>query len=89
LAPHLNTLARYATQLNADKPQYTSHTALISYTLMPFVKNKSIDKLVIGCCSADELEQILIAYQLAKNIDFDFSALAITEPSIINPSLWC
>jgi len=89
LAPHLNTLARYATQLSVENPQYTNRIALIAYALMPFVKNKYIDKLVVGCCSADELQQILIAYQLAKNLDFDFSALAITEPSIINPSLWC
>ena len=91
LAPHLKTLEHYATKLSAAQPQgsnINSNTALIALVLAPFVQNQAIDKLVLGCCSAEELQQIITAYQLAKNLTFDYSDFAMTEPSIINPSLW-
>ncbi|MBU2892937.1 aldo/keto reductase [Colwellia sp. D2M02] len=78
---HLNTLAQQ--QNNHDIT-----TAKIAVALAPFIKESTINKLVIGCCSTGELQQIITAYELAKTITYDFSQFAEADENIINPSRW-
>lgn len=84
LAPYLTKL----TKLTEQYPNEQKNTVLIALALAPFIQNDAIDQLVLGSCSPLELKQIITAYQLAENIAYDFKEFAITDPKIINPSLW-
>ena len=56
-----------------------------------FLQNKVIDKLIVGCCSTKQLEEIILAYQeaLLLNINSqELSTLASNQQGLINPSLW-
>lgn len=54
--------------------------------------NPFIDKAVIGCCSVQQLDQIVEHYQLAKQLDVGHkelvAELAYSDEALINPSNW-
>jgi aryl-alcohol dehydrogenase-like predicted oxidoreductase len=91
LPEYLAPLMPYLAQLTKFTEQYANtnkNTVLIAYALAPFIQKKEIDKLVLGSCSVKELKQIVSAVQLAKKLSFDYKKFAISDPKIINPSLW-
>ncbi|MFT5162747.1 MAG: aryl-alcohol dehydrogenase-like predicted oxidoreductase [Alteromonadaceae bacterium] len=49
-----------------------------------------ISKIVVGCCSVQQLQQVVEAYHQADEINpqVDFSAFAVTNTSVINPVNW-
>jgi aryl-alcohol dehydrogenase-like predicted oxidoreductase len=79
LEPKLSRLKEYH-QNNKEK--------IIAMALAPFVQNPLIDKLVIGCCSAKELEQIISAYKLAEKIQIDLSLFSVEDENLIDPRKW-
>lgn len=55
------------------------------------IDDNIIEHIVVGCCSVEQLSEIMAAYQTAKEIDLNkeqLNALASTEQALINPSLW-
>jgi len=85
--PHyLNGLLKYSQKLHAMCG--SSKEMLIAHALAPFVQNPLIDKIVVGCCSAEELAQILKAYNIAQSLSFDISSLSVKAQTLINPSQW-
>lgn len=66
----------------------------ITLALAFLLHNKNaqyIDKIVVGCCSALQLSEIVLAYHNAKNLCIspqDFDALASNNEALINPSTW-
>jgi len=55
-------------------------------------QNSFIDKAVVGCCTAIQLEEIVEHYHLAKNLlnnqGEQLNDLACSDEQLINPSLW-
>lgn len=60
----------------------------MSLLLAPYVQHPDISKIIIGCCSANELSEIVHAYQEAKNCEFNYQEFAIFDDNITNPSKW-
>ena len=51
-------------------------------------QHQVVSKMIIGCCNAQQLEEIIIAYHQAMRINDDLSGLACNEPSLIMPTNW-
>ncbi|MFT4927990.1 MAG: aryl-alcohol dehydrogenase-like predicted oxidoreductase [Phenylobacterium sp.] len=50
--------------------------------------HQGVDKIVVGVCSQQQLEEVVQAYQLAKQIDFDVAPLRCHEEALTSPFLW-
>ena len=48
----------------------------------------NIGKMVVGCCNIKQLSEIISAYNLAKDINEDLSALSCENENLIIPSNW-
>jgi aryl-alcohol dehydrogenase-like predicted oxidoreductase len=86
LPEHLLPLKPILTKIHALVG--TNKQDLIAYALAPFIQNKAIDKIVIGCCSSQELAEIIAAYEQAHTINYPFQFCAIDDENIILPSNW-
>jgi aryl-alcohol dehydrogenase-like predicted oxidoreductase len=78
----LQNLTDAATKLNCDKL-----TLALAYVL----SQSFIDKILVGCCSEQQLIEILTAYEQAQLLyleDNFFKALGSNDQKLINPSLW-
>jgi len=51
-------------------------------------QNKSISKMVVGCCNTQQLEEIIDAYNSALTINADLSTLACSDENLLIPSNW-
>jgi aryl-alcohol dehydrogenase-like predicted oxidoreductase len=51
-------------------------------------QHKNIDKMVVGCCNAKQLLEIISANVVAKEINEDLSSLACKNENLIIPSNW-
>jgi aryl-alcohol dehydrogenase-like predicted oxidoreductase len=80
---HLNKLRPQLEKLQKDNNKLT-----IAKALAPFVQNKLIDKIVIGCCSVIELKQIISAYNIAKTLKIKLEDFEITDIDTIDPRNW-
>ncbi|MFC3031819.1 aldo/keto reductase [Pseudoalteromonas fenneropenaei] len=63
----------------------------LSLALAIAVQNSHIDKILVGCCAAEQLIEVVNAYQRAENLKVDMSTLkrlACKEQQLINPTLW-
>jgi aryl-alcohol dehydrogenase-like predicted oxidoreductase len=49
---------------------------------------EEIDRILIGVCSAEELEQILQATDAVRPENVDFTRFACYDEKIVNPSMW-
>jgi aryl-alcohol dehydrogenase-like predicted oxidoreductase len=84
--PYQDTLMAF-TQL-ASQLKCTKLTLALAFV----VQNQLINKIVIGCCSKNQLDEIITSYHEALNINlphYTFNQLANEELPLINPSLWC
>lgn len=80
--PQLSKLAEAAKKLNCDKL-----TLALSYVLT----KSFIDKILVGCCSEQQLCEILTAYEKAQALSLEesfYTPLSTSEQKLINPSLW-
>lgn len=78
----LQKLTDAAKKLNCDKL-----TLALAYVL----SKSFIDKILVGCCSEQQLNEILTAYEKAQSLplaDNFFSTFCSTDQKLINPSLW-
>ena len=78
----LQNLTDAATKVNCDKL-----TLALAYVL----SQSFIDKILVGCCSEQQLIEILTAYEKAQLLyleDNFFTALGSNDQKLINPSLW-
>lgn len=48
----------------------------------------SVDKFVIGVCTQQQLEQVIEAYEKAREIDFEMAPFSCHEEALISPFLW-
>jgi aryl-alcohol dehydrogenase-like predicted oxidoreductase len=60
----------------------------LSLALAVGCQDKSIDKMIIGCCNVKQLSEIISAYIAAKEINEDLSSLACEDKNLIIPSNW-
>jgi len=60
----------------------------LSLALAIGTQHKSIEKIVVGCCSAKQLSEIIRAYTTAKEINEDLSSLVCENENLIIPSNW-
>ena len=89
----LNNLPRHLEQLRPQlKKLHQLHQdnkiKLIATVLAPFIQNKLIDKVVIGCCSAQELLEIISAYNIAKTLTVNLSQFEVSNENLIDPRRW-
>lgn len=47
-----------------------------------------VDKFVIGVCSHEQLEQVITAYEQAREVKFDIAQFSCHEEALISPFLW-
>ncbi|MFT5755349.1 MAG: aryl-alcohol dehydrogenase-like predicted oxidoreductase [Alteromonadaceae bacterium] len=83
---HLEKLKPVLKKLNTALIE--NKTDILTLAIAPFVQNKNIDKIVLGCCSLKQLKEIITAYKNAKTLSFAYRDHAIFDENIINPSLW-
>ena len=79
----LQAFTQLAEQLNCKK---------ITLALTILVQNPLISNIIVGCCSKEQLDEIVTSYHQAKNINLPLEILgefASNELKLINPSLWC
>jgi len=50
--------------------------------------NPYINKIIVGCCSYEQLKEIVEAYQTAQQLDIEFEHLASNDEMLIIPSNW-
>ncbi len=60
----------------------------LSLALALGCQQSSISSIVVGCCSVNQLSEIITAYKLAANIDEDLSSLACEDVKLLIPSNW-
>lgn len=51
-------------------------------------QQKTIDKIVLGCCDARQLNEIISAYHIASDFKEDLSFLACEDENLLIPSNW-
>ncbi len=77
--------------------ELSNHVQLTKLTLsMVFLLQNSLiepylEKLVVGCCSAAQLEEIIQSYQQALTLplgEINWKEFSCPEPALINPSHW-
>lgn len=86
LPEHLQELADKISYLSAQTQQHQQER--IALALSPFVQHPQIDKLVLGCCSQQELAEILTAYRKAQIIKWPYQHMAVDNDQLTKPSLW-
>ena len=74
-----DTLTQIASGNNINK---------MTLLLAPFVQHPQISKIIIGCCSNNQLIEVINAYQQANVEQFNYQDFAIFDDNITNPSLW-
>ena len=74
-----NRLDRYCKILNITRQQAA---------LTMVHQQHSVDKFVIGVCSQQQLEQVIQAYEEARNIEFEMDPFSCHEEALISPFLW-
>jgi aryl-alcohol dehydrogenase-like predicted oxidoreductase len=86
LAPYFQPLKHYLTSFwqLAKKLNVTPLQLALAFV----EKQQFISKFVVGCCSANELDQIIEAYHAAKNLSFNFTELACNDEQLIIPANW-
>lgn len=64
---------------------------LVQKSLINKENNAVIEKIIIGCCSVKQLQEIVFAYQQAQTLNIDknvLNNLASNDLALINPSFW-
>lgn len=64
---------------------------VVQKSLTNSLVSEVIEKLVIGCCSTQQLQEIISAYEIAQTLSInpdELEALASNDLGLINPSLW-
>lgn len=63
----------------------------ITLALAIVAQNPLIERIVVGCCTKAQLDEIVASYQQAKSLDLsqvNLAPFASKEQALINPSLW-
>ena len=80
--------ARWRTQLNHLAETANNHQIPLLALALSIGQATSVDKLIVGCTSRQELMQIIQAYQVSKQTLVDHSALAVEDDQLILPMNW-
>ncbi|WP_462163520.1 aldo/keto reductase [Pseudoalteromonas xiamenensis] len=81
--------SKYFEAINALASQLACTPLTLALAIV--AQNNHVDKVLVGCCSAEQLTQVVHSYQLAEQLNIDINAvkeLACTEETLINPTLW-
>lgn len=88
-SPYLDYLTKF------DQLSKKLSTSKLTLALAFIIQNSSIkpyvEKIVVGCCSKNQLQQILQSYQQAKSLtidDINWASFACNAPALINPNYW-
>ncbi|NQY62761.1 MAG: aldo/keto reductase [Alteromonadaceae bacterium] len=65
-----------------------NNLSLLSLALSIASKQTEVNKIVVGCCTVTQLEEIVKAYETAENFSGDHSILACNNDKLIIPSNW-
>jgi aryl-alcohol dehydrogenase-like predicted oxidoreductase len=71
--------------------QLTKLTLAMAFLLQNSLIEPYLEKLVVGCCSAAQLEEIIQSYQQALTLplgEINWGGFSCPEPALINPSYW-
>lgn len=89
LPDKFQTFSKYFEAVNVLTKKYACSPLTLALALA--AKNNHIDKVLVGCCSAEQLTQVINSYQLAETLNIDINSikgLACTKETLINPTLW-
>lgn len=85
----LTTFHQLATELNCSL--LTLALSILVQKSLNNQRSDVISRIVVGCCSTQQLMEILTAYEQAQNLPVsqaELSHLACENTALINPSLW-
>jgi aryl-alcohol dehydrogenase-like predicted oxidoreductase len=66
-------------------------TIALAFLVQNSLVESNLEKIVVGCCSAEQLQQIVDSYYNALDLnisELDWTVFSSTEQALINPSLW-
>lgn len=75
----------------AQRYKTSKLTIALAFLVQNSLIKNNLEKIVVGCCSAEQLQQIIDSYYSALDLnisDLDWAAFSSTEQALINPSLW-
>jgi len=64
------------------------NVSTLSLALAIGCQQNHIDKIIVGCCNVKQLQEIISAYNIAKEIKTDLSSLSCSDENLIIPSNW-
>ncbi len=62
--------------------------SVLTLALAVASQQAALDKIIVGCCNKVQLQEIIMAYQQAKNINDDLTDLAYDDEQLLLPSFW-
>lgn len=80
--PYLSVLEKISQQAQA------LNISVLTLALAVANQQAALDKIIVGCCNKAQLQEIVIAYQQAKNINDDLADLAYDDEQLLLPSFW-
>ena len=75
----------------AQRYRTSKLTIALAFLVQNSLVESNLEKIVVGCCSAEQLEQIVDSYYSALDLnisELDWTVFSSTEQALINPSLW-
>lgn len=75
----------------AQRYRTSKLTIALAFLVQNSLVKSNLEKIVVGCCSAEQLEQIVDSYYSALDLnisELDWTVFSSTEQALINPSLW-
>jgi len=80
--PYLAPLKKFA------KMAQTLTISPLALSLAIACQQKHINKIIVGCCNEQQLQEIIDAYRIAKTITDDLTSLAYHDEQLILPYNW-
>jgi aryl-alcohol dehydrogenase-like predicted oxidoreductase len=76
-------------QISGLKEYSLQNNVTVSQAALGFVKNlPEIDTMLMGVNTVEQLQQNILDYNHPIDNQFDYSVFALSEESILNPSMW-
>lgn len=88
-SPYFHLLEQFTAL--AKQYQVSKLTLALAFLVHNSLNNKQLEKIVVGCCSAEQLLEIVNSYKQAKTLSIPpstWQSLASDEQQLINPSFW-
>lgn len=87
--PYLSYLTKF--DMLSKKLKISKLTLALAFVVQNSLIKPYIEKIVVGCCSKKQLEQIIQSYNQAKQLpsdDINWTDFANNQAELINPSYW-